>query len=82
MSVVCLDKTQAYGEKVLLSQISLLKRDDLTIVLPSHRAVALAINMAGINTTDKLMLISLGINHCYSGGNNSKEMLICGVILF
>lgn len=70
-------------KKVLLYQLNLLKReDDLTIVLPSQRTVALAINMAGINTTDKMVLILTGLNHCYNGGNDSKEMLVCGVILF
>lgn len=43
-------------KKVLLNQLNLLKRlDDLTIVLPSQRDVALAINMAVINMTDKVM---------------------------
>lgn len=70
-------------KKVLLHQLNLLKReDDLTVVFPSQRTVALAINMAGINTTDEMMLLSTGINHCYNGGNNSKEMLVCGVMLF
>lgn len=70
-------------EKVLLNQLNLLKRDgDLTFALPSWRTVALVINRAGINMTDKMMLILTGINHFYNGQNNSKEMVVCGVILF
>lgn len=70
-------------KKVLLNRLKLLKReDDLKIVLPSQRDVALAINMAVINMTDKVMLILAGINRCYNGGNDSKEMTVCGVVLF
>lgn len=70
-------------KKVLLNRLKLLKReDDLKIVLPSQRDVALAINMAVINMTDKVMLILAGINRCYNGGNDSKEMTACGVVLF
>lgn len=70
-------------KKVLLNQLNLLKReDDLTIVLPSQRDVALAINTAVINMTDKEMLILAGINRCYNGGYDCKEMTVCGVALF
>lgn len=70
-------------KKVLLNRLKLLKREDnLKIVLPSQRDVALAINMAVINMTDKVMLILAGINRCYNGGNDSKEMTVCGVVLF
>lgn len=65
MSVSCLETTRAYGEnKVLLNQLNLLKREnDLAIALLSQRTVALAINMSGINMTDKIMLILTEINH-------------------
>lgn len=68
-------------KKVLLNQLNLLKRgEDLTIVLPSQRDVALAINMAVINMTDKVMLILAGINNWYNGGYDSKEIMVCVVV--
>lgn len=70
-------------KKVLLNQLKLLKReDDLKMVLPPQRDVALSINIAVINMTDKVMLILAGINSFYNGGNDSKEMTVCGVVLF
>lgn len=66
-------------KKVLLNQLSLLKREvDLKIVLPFQGDVALAINMAIINMTDKVMLILAGINRCYNGGYDSKERGLWG----
>lgn len=70
-------------KKVLLKQLNLLKRgDDLTSVFPSQRDVALARNTAVINMTDKVILILAGINRCNNGRYDSKEMTVCGVVLF
>lgn len=70
---------QVYGgeKKVLQNQVNLLKReDDLTVVFPSQIDVALAVNVAGINAADKMMLMKTGMYHCFNGENNSKQRLI------
>ena len=85
MSLVCLETTRVYGEKESIAKSAQPpEKRGWFSNRPSFTENCCSSHKYGRHkyVTDKMMLISTGINYCYNGGNNIKEMLVCGIILF